>query len=85
MTVTVTKERYVEMLQKIFPEHSPNNSSESVFMQDGAPAHSSKIAMKWLKDRFPEKLILLNSEFIWSPCSPDLNPLHFNLCGYKKD
>ena len=36
MTVTVTKERYVEMLQKIFPEDSPDNSSESVFMQDGA-------------------------------------------------
>ena len=65
MTVTVTKERYVEMLQKIFPEDSPDISSESVIMQDGAPAHTSKIAMEWLKDRFPEKLISLKLEFIW--------------------
>jgi len=85
MTVTVTKVRYVELLQKIFPEDSPNNSSESVCMQDGAPAHTSKMAMEWLKDRFPEKLIWLKSEFIWSPPSPDLNPLHFYLWGYMKD
>ena len=56
MTVTVTNERYVEMFQKIFPEDSPNNNS-ILFMQDGAPAHTSKMAMEWLKDRFPEKLI----------------------------
>ena len=85
MTVAVTKERYVEMLQKIFPEDSPDNSSESVFMQEGAPAHTSKMATEWLKDRFPEKLISLKSEFIWPPRSRDLNPLDFCLWGYMKD
>ena len=45
MTVTVIKERYVEMLQKIFAEDSPDFPSESVFMQDGAAAHSSKMTM----------------------------------------
>ena len=64
MTVTVTKERYVEMLQKIFPEDSPDISSESVFMQDEALAHTSKMAMEWLNDRFPEKLISLKSELV---------------------
>ena len=64
MTVTVTKEGYVEILQKIFSEDSPNNSSESVFIQDGALAHISKMATEWLKDRFPEKLISLKEEFI---------------------
>ena len=64
MIVTVTKERCVEMIHKIFPLDFPDNSSESVFMQDGAPAHTSKMAMEWLKDRSPEKLISLKSEFI---------------------
>ena len=41
-----------------------NFRSRLVFMQDGAPAHTSKMAMEWLKDRFPEKLISLKSEFI---------------------
>ena len=43
------------MLQKIFPEDSPDISSESVCMQDEAPAHTSKMAMEWLKDRFPRE------------------------------
>jgi len=41
-----------------------NFRASLVFMQDGAPAHTSKMAMEWLKDRFPEKLISLKSEFI---------------------
>ena len=35
------------------------------------------MAMEWFKDRFPEKLISLKSEFFWSPRSPDLNPYIF--------
>ena len=85
MTVTVIKERYVKMLQKIFPEYSPNNSSESVLMEDGTPAQTSKMAMEWLKDRSPEKLISIKSEFLWPPRSPDLNHLHFYFWGYMKD
>ena len=85
MTVTATKERYVEMIQIIFLKDSPNNSNDSVFMQDGEPTRTSKMAMEWLKDRFPEKLIWLKSEFIWPPRSPYLNPLHFYLWGYMKE
>ena len=54
-------------------------------MQDGAPARTSKMAMKWLKNRFPEKLISLKSEFIWPPRSPDLYSLHFYLWGNMKN
>ena len=56
-----------------------------MFMQDGPPAQTSKMAMKWLMDRFPEKLISLKSEFIKPPRSPDLNLLNFYLWGYMKD
>ena len=46
MTVTVIKERYVEILQKMFYKDSPDISSKSVFMEDEAPAHGSKITME---------------------------------------
>ena len=39
-----------------------NFRASLVFMQDGASAHTSKMAMEWLKDRFPEKLISLKYE-----------------------
>ena len=41
-----------------------NFRASLVFMQVGASAHTSKMAMEWLKDHFPEKLISLKSEFI---------------------
>ena len=67
ITVADTKkERYVERVQKIFPEYSPDISSESVFMQNVALAHTSKMAMEWLKNRFPEKLISLK-DVAYSP------------------
>ena len=47
-------------------------------------ARTSKMAKEWLKNRFPENLISLKSEFIWHPRSPDLNPLHFYLRGLWK-
>ena len=37
--VTVTKERYTEMLSQIFQENSEDVDSEAIFQQDGAPAH----------------------------------------------
>ena len=37
-------------------------------MQDNAPAHKSKYAMKWFKDN---NIRLLN----WPPSSPELNPI----------
>ena len=64
------------MLQKIFPEESPNISSESKFIQDGTPTHASKMAMEWLQDRFPEKLISLKSEFIWHPTFTRSDSVH---------
>ena len=54
-------------------------------MQDGAPAHTSRMAMEWLENRFPGRLLSNKSEFIWPPRSPDLNPLDFFLWGYMKE
>ena len=82
----MTKERYVEMLQVIFPEDSHDVTSETIFMQDGASSHTSRLAMDWLRNRFPNKLISLKSEFLsWPARSPDLNPLDFFLWGFMKE
>ena len=83
--LTVNKERYTNMLMEIFPEDSEEASSDSIFMQDGAPAHTSRMAMEWLENRFPGRLISNKSDFIWPPRSPDLNPLDFFLWGYMKE
>ena len=83
--LTVNKERYTKMLMEIFPEDSEEASSDSIFMQDGAPAHTSRMAMEWLEKRFPGRLISNKSDFIWPPRSPDLNPLDFFLWGYMKE
>lgn len=81
---TVTKERYVAMLEELFPRRSINVTNNTVFMQDGAPAHTSRIAMDWLEKRFHGKVISNKSNFIWPPRSPDLNPLDFFLWGFMK-
>ena len=54
-------------------------------MQDGAPAHTSRMAMDWLEDRFLGRLISNKSDFMWPPQSPDLNPLDFFLWGYMME
>ena len=81
--LTVTKERYVDVLKEAFPEDDEDDQS-SIFMQDGAPAHTSRMAMDWLQMRFPGRLISNKSDFVWPPRSPDLNPCDFFLWGYMK-
>ena len=73
------------MLMEIFPEYSEEANSQAMFMQDGAPAHTSRMAMEGLENRFPESLISNKSDFIWPPRSPDINPLDFFLWGYMKE
>ena len=45
--LTVTKERYVDVLKEAFPEDDEDDQS-SIFMTDGAPAYTSRMAMDWL-------------------------------------
>ena len=62
--LTVTKERYTQMLMETFTEDSEEANSNTIFMQDEAPAHTSRMTMEWLEDRFPERLISKKSDFI---------------------
>src|SRR6185437_11847807 len=75
-TVTVTKERYVNMLENFFlPELGEIGAKW--YQQDGAPPHTSRLALQMLRDNFGDQLISLKTPFPWPPHSPDLSPLDF--------
>lgn len=54
------------------------------FMQDGAPAHFSRLARQYLDVVYPNHWIGRGGTQPWPPRSPDLNPLDFCIWGYLK-
>lgn len=48
-----------------------------IFQQDGAPAHTARIAQEWLQSNCPEFI----EKDQWPPNSPDLNPLDYHVWG----
>jgi hypothetical protein len=52
-------------------------SNNFIFQQDGAPAHTSRLAQEWLEQNTPD--FIKKDE--WPPNSPDLNPLDFHIWG----
>ena len=86
--VTVTKERYVEVLKTFKSELQtlyPSLMSKFWFQQDGASPHTSNLSLDWLKENFGGRVISLKTDFEWAPHSPDLSPPDFFLWGYLKD
>jgi len=80
MTITVTKEKYVEMLKEnVLPIF--RFSSEFVLLQDGAPVYISKMAMEWLRDRFPKKTFLAVFRINLAPTFTRSEPLTFLSSG----
>lgn len=55
------------------------------FQHDGAPAHFSSRARRWLDDSFPDQWIGRGGPMFWPPRSPDLTPLDFFLWGHVKN
>ena len=47
------------------------------FQQDGAPAHTARLAQEWLSVNCPD--FIAKDE--WPPKSPDLNPLDYHVWG----
>ena len=73
---------YIEQLKKVkkwlddtYGDHTP-----WVFMQDGAPSHTSQLTQDWLKKNFGDDKFWPWD--MWPPASPDCNPLDFNAWGY---
>ena len=59
-TVTVTKERYVDVLNKFWDELETRYHTyipKSWFQQDGATHHTANITINWLKEHFKHRVV----------------------------
>lgn len=79
---TLTSSRYIHFLKtELIPELrrrlTPEQFSTCWWQQDGASSHTAKNTIKFLKQNFGNRIISLNSDFVWPPHSPDLNPLDY--------
>ena len=86
-TVTVTSERYVEMLRNFLHPQLQSlrvNMEEMWFQQDGATAHTARASMTVVRQMFPQHVVSRFGDVPWPPCSPDLSACDFFLWGYLK-
>ncbi|KAJ4435025.1 hypothetical protein ANN_23598 [Periplaneta americana] len=84
----LTGQAYTNFLENTIPhvlEDTPLINREHIhFLQDGAPAHFSRTARRYLDRRFPDRWIGRSGPIAWPPRSPDVNPLNFYLWGHLK-
>lgn len=78
-TQNVNKEVYLAVLQDVVKPwiETVTNGRPHVFQQDSAPAHTACIVQSWMEDDFD----MFWPKEIWSPSSPDANPLDYCLWG----
>ena len=65
------------LLPKLIENCNNLAPNDFIFQQDGAPAHTSRLAQDWLEQHCPD--FIKKDE--WPPNSPDLNPLDFHVWG----
>ncbi|KAJ4425767.1 hypothetical protein ANN_27390, partial [Periplaneta americana] len=84
----ITGQAYTNFLENTIPhvlEDTPLINRQHIhFLHDGAPAHFSRTARRYLDRRFPDRWIGRGGPVAWPPRSPDLNPLDFYLWGHLK-
>ena len=56
------------------------NRATTWWVQDGAPAHTSNAAIRYLQGQFPGKVVSKRGDVPWPPRSPDLTVCDF-FCG----
>ena len=84
-TVTINQERYCDMVSDfLMPIVRDNGMEHFWFQQDGAPPHTARATINFLKQLFPGRLMSKNGDFEWPPRSPDLTAPDFFLWGYLK-
>ena len=77
VTVTVTSDRYYDMLQNFLPPKVDELEEDVWFQQDGVTAHTSLRSLSILREMFPGHLISLRGDIGWPARSPDLTPCDF--------
>ena len=75
--LTVNTARYVAMLEQVFDNETLDNLYDHFY-------HISLVALAWVEDNFPGRLISIKSDFPCPPNSPHLNPLNYYLWGHVK-
>jgi len=85
-TVTVTSDRYVEMLETFLRPKLEDVDTEDVWIQqDGVTAHTARRSLRVLREMFRGRLFSLGGDMEWPARSPDLSPCDSFLWGYLKE
>lgn len=88
-TVTITSDRYVQMLETQFlpsiQTHDEFAAGNLWFTQDGAPVHIGRNVRAWMRQNFEEREIGRYGTIHWPARSPDLTPMDFFVWGWVKD
>ena len=67
----------VNLLPKLVEDCQNLVPNSFIFQQDGAPAHTARLAQEWIHQHCPD--FIKKDE--WPPNSPDLNPLDYHVWG----
>jgi hypothetical protein len=83
--VTVTRPRYVHMLNFLGPELACHPVTEETFsQQDGATSHTARDSMAAVRNLFPNRVISRYGDITGPARSPNLSACDFFLWGYLK-
>ena len=80
-------DRYLQFLQneiEVYLNALPENNN-TMFQQDGAPAHNARVVINYLNQRFGNQWLGTNGPVRWPARSPDLTPLDFSIWAYIKE
>lgn len=86
-SVTVTSERYCQMLQQHAIPHLKQKRAFSrvIYQQDGATPHTAVTTKTLLRNLFDDNRVISRGfDLLWPSHSPDLNGCDFWLWGYLK-
>jgi hypothetical protein len=64
-----------DLLPKLIEDCESLQPNNFIFHQYGEPAHSSRLAQKWIDQHSPECV----KKDEWPPNSPNLNPLNYHV------
>ena len=81
---SVTADRYLSMVKdQVWPEiRSRAGCGRWWWQQDGATSHTANDVIKFLSQKFNQRIISRRSPIDWPAYSPDLNPLDYHFWSY---